>query len=67
MAVSLATHEKIALYRKRLGISQSELGRRVNDSQSTVSDYETGAKIINIDRLERYAIALQVDVRIFYD
>ena len=63
MTVSLTTGEKIAVHRRRLGISQSELGRMVNDVQSTVSDFETGKDIIDVERLKRYAIALRVDVR----
>jgi transcriptional regulator with XRE-family HTH domain len=62
MAIALTTAEKIALYRRRLGISQSELGRLVNESQGSVSYVETGVVIIDVERLKRYAIALRVEV-----
>ena len=62
MAIALTTSEKIVIYRKRLGMSQVQLGRLVNESQGSVSYVETGAVIIDVERLKRYAIALQVNV-----
>ena len=62
MAVSLTTREKITLHRRRLGMSQTQLGRLVNESQALVSKVETGEVSIDVERLKRYAIALQVNV-----
>lgn len=63
MEITLTTGEKIALHRKRLGLTQFQLGERVHETQSSVSCVETGSVKVDVDRLKQYAIALQIDVR----
>lgn len=62
MAIALTTSEKIAYYRNRLNLSQMRLGQLVHESQQTVSLVEAGLVKIDVERLKRYAIALQVNV-----
>ncbi len=62
MAIALSTGEKIALHRRRLEMSQFRLGQLVHESQQTVSHVETGEVKVDVERLKRYAIALQVDI-----
>ena len=46
---------RIAEERKRLGLSQSQLARKVNISQTAVAKQETGANYPSIETLEDYA------------
>ena len=62
MAIAMTSGEKIAVIRKKRGLTQSQLGLMVHETQRTVSNIETGEVTIDIERLKRYAIALQVDI-----
>jgi len=62
MAIAMTAGEKIAVLRKKRGLTQLELGLRVHETQRTVSNVETGEVSIDVERLKRYAIALQVNV-----
>ncbi|MEM2120614.1 MAG: XRE family transcriptional regulator [Archaeoglobaceae archaeon] len=57
--------EKIRELRKKLGISQAELAKRLNIDQTTVSYYEHGKRAITLDMLQRIADALGVNLDYF--
>lgn len=52
--------EKIRIARKRKGITQAELGRRMGVTQQTVNQYESGKIKAKIETLKRIADALEV-------
>lgn len=54
--------EQIRNYRKKAGISQKELGERLEVSQQHIAQYENGKRIPKVETLEKIARALQVDV-----
>lgn len=62
MAIAITSGEKIAIIRKKRGLTQSQLGLLVHESQRSVSNVETGKVSVDIERLKRYAIALQIDI-----
>ena len=45
-------------YRKELGITQKQLGNTVGVNQSTINQYETGARKPDIITLKKLAVAL---------
>ena len=47
--------ENIRYYRERLGISQSELGRRVGKVPSAISQYESGVNVPSMPVVEKMA------------
>lgn len=54
--------EKIKAIRKRTGLSQKELGERLNVSQAMIAQYENGKRLPKIETLVRISQALNVDI-----
>ncbi len=54
--------ERVAKLRKLRGLSQTELGRMVGLSQSSLSHLESGGRKLIIEEADRLARALQCDV-----
>jgi len=54
--------QQIAARRKRLGLSLSQLARRVNTSPATLSRYENGWSRFEISTLRKLATALDCDL-----
>ena len=54
--------QRISLYRKKLNISQEELGARLGVSRQAVSKWETGRGLPSVDLLEPLAEALDLTV-----
>ncbi len=54
--------QQIAMRRKRLGLSLSQLARRVNTSPATLSRYENGWSRFEISTLRKLATALDCDL-----
>lgn len=54
--------ERIKEQRKKMNLSQEELGKRLGISKGAVSNVETGKERLTTDRVERYARALNVTV-----
>lgn len=54
--------DKIKAARKRAGIKQEELGRRLGISQHTISQWESGFRNPKLETMERIAAALDVPV-----
>ena len=52
----------VRLHRKRLGLSQAEIGRAVGLSRASVANIETGRQRIPVHHLYRLARVLKVDV-----
>lgn len=62
--------EMIRFYRTKMNLSQNDLGKVVNMSQTTISELELGKlSSITIDKLDRIAMALMVnlDDLLYYD
>ena len=58
--------DKIRQRRKELGMTQSELGKRIHKSSQVVSNWESGYTTgIAADDLQQLAIALDTDVHFF--
>lgn len=57
---------KIKEYRKKKKITQKELGKRIDKSDNTISNYETGAIAPSQDALFALAMALEVKVDDFF-
>ena len=53
---------RIALLRKKKGLSQEELGNRIGLQQSAVSKLETGRRRLSAEEAREAAIALAVPV-----
>ncbi|MDI6793806.1 MAG: helix-turn-helix transcriptional regulator [bacterium] len=52
----------LAEQRMRLGLSQSELARRVGTPQSQISRVENGVRTPNLETLWRWAYALGIEI-----
>jgi transcriptional regulator with XRE-family HTH domain len=52
--------ERIAWFRRILGMAQDELGKRVNRSRAQISNIEAGRHGIPVSQLKVYASALGV-------
>lgn len=57
---------KIKEYRKKKKITQKELGKRIDKSDNTISNYETGAIAPSQDALFALAMVLEVKVDDFF-
>lgn len=57
---------KIKEYRKKKKLTQKELGKRIDKSDNTISNYETGAIAPSQDALFALAMALEVKVDDFF-
>lgn len=57
----MRTGESIREHRKKIGISQKELGKRLGVSQQHIAQYETGKRIPKPDTIIKIARALNVD------
>ncbi len=54
--------EQIRIYRKKAGLSQKELGKKLGVSQQHIAQYETGKRIPKIETLDKIASALNVSI-----
>lgn len=54
--------EKIKDYRKKSGLSQKELGQKLNVSQQHIAQYESGKRIPKLDTIQKIAVALNISV-----
>lgn len=54
--------ERIRDYRKKVGLSQKELGKILEVSQQHIAQYESGKRTPKLDTIQKIAAALQVDV-----
>ena len=52
--------QRIAKIRKKLGLTQDELGQKIGIKRSMVSDYEIGRAKLYDDMIARFAITLEV-------
>ena len=59
----VALGKRIARHRKRLRMTQAELGNLLNVTQQQVASYEKGEKRIPLSRVPRLAECLSVDIR----
>jgi transcriptional regulator with XRE-family HTH domain len=55
---------QLAAVRKRAGVTQQELARRLRKPQSFVSAYENGQRRLDLLELSRVAQALQADPQV---
>ncbi len=53
-------------YRKDLGLSQSEAGKKLNLPQKTVSRLESGAQSVHLATMFRYMSALGLEMHLDY-
>lgn len=49
-------------WRKKRGLNQNDLADIIGVSQQTISDYENGAQVPNLDRLVQLAQALNISL-----
>jgi transcriptional regulator with XRE-family HTH domain len=56
----------IKFYRKKLGLTQTELSKLTGISQSTISDYEKGNIIPSISNIKKIAKALNIEPKLFF-
>lgn len=63
-AARLLVAKNIRTLRLRLGISQERLGELAGLHRTYVSAVEAGRRNITIDSMERFAVALGVDLKI---
>lgn len=54
--------EQIRNYRKKAGLSQKELGKRLGVSQQHIAQYENEKRIPKIETIQRIAAALDIDL-----
>lgn len=54
--------EKIKAHRKRVGLSQKELGQKLNVSQQHIAQYESGKRTPKLDTIQKIATALNISV-----
>jgi len=52
--------QKIAYHRKRLGLTQKELGEKIGITRLLVSNYETGYVRLHDEMVARFALVLNV-------
>lgn len=52
--------EKVRMYRKQLKLKQSDLGKVLGVGKTTISEWESGNRSPDIDRLDEIALALKV-------
>ena len=52
--------------RKRKGLTQEDLGRRLNVSRVVISDYETGGQNLTLDTLDKVVEALGVNLKVSF-
>ncbi|WP_339311183.1 helix-turn-helix transcriptional regulator [Paenibacillus sp. FSL M7-0896] len=50
----------VRVYRKKRGLSQEQLGERVQQPQSYIGGIERGEKNISLDTLEKFCLALGI-------
>ena len=62
MTYSQQIGERIAFFRRLKGLTLAELAARINKHKSTLSKYENGQIVIDIESLKEIADALDVDV-----
>ena len=54
--------ERIRDYRKKAGLSQKELGKKLDVSQQHIAQYENGKRMPKLDTLKKIANALEIDI-----
>lgn len=64
--MSLVGNE-IKKYRKELGLSQKELGKRLDVSQAMIAQYENGNRLPKLSTMVKLASALNIDAHILTD
>ncbi len=57
-----ALSDELVARRRRLGLSQTEVAARMGTSQSAVARLEAGAADIRLSTLERYALAVGIQL-----
>jgi transcriptional regulator with XRE-family HTH domain len=57
-----ALSAQLVARRQALGLSQTEVAARMGTSQSAVARLETGDADVRLSTLERYAVALGMDI-----
>lgn len=60
-------NEKIVYYRKKNMLTQEELAYQLNVSRQTVTKWETGLSLPDVDMLSKIANVLETDVNILLD
>lgn len=58
--------EQIRKYRKEIGLSQKELGKRLGVSQQHIAQYENGKRVPKIETINNIAGALGISVKVLY-
>lgn len=58
--MALTIGEEIRKYRVRAGMSQWDLANRLDMTQSTISEWETGARMVQLDNLLLLCIVLGI-------
>lgn len=58
---------KLKEYRKRVGLTQSELGKLVGVAKSSISQYESGSREPDFETLKKFADVLGVTVGMLLD
>ena len=54
--------ENIREHRKKVGLSQKELGKRLGVSQQNIAQYETGKRMPKLETVRKIAKALDTDI-----
>lgn len=57
--------ERIREYRKKAGLSQKELGQKLDVSQQHIAQYESGKRTPKLDTIQKIADALSIPVNAF--
>lgn len=59
--------ERIKDYRKKAGLSQKELGKKLNVSQQHIAQYENGKRTPKLDTIQKIADALSIPINAFLE
>lgn len=54
--------EKIKQYRRKAGLTQAEMAKRLNSSQNTISQYESGKRMPTVKKLLELSTLLECSV-----
>ena len=54
--------EKIKQYRRKVGLTQAEIAKRLNSSQNTISQYESGKRMPTVKKLLELSTLLECSV-----
>ena len=67
MSIKVAVGLRIKELRKQIGISQEALANRAEIDRTYVTDVENGRRNISIENLQKLVIALEVQLKEFFD